>query len=396
MAPDSSLTILLALKDRTGFTLRWMAYADAIRFPFKVLIADGGADESLPKVLSDRGRFPQVDYEYVRFPYDATYADYYAKVDDALCRVQTPLVALADNDDFFVVDGVRDAAQFLLDHPDYSTCGGQCAAFWVSGSQGSDPLYGSRIEWKSSLDRQSVEEDTARARIRYQSLRATYPIYYHVRRTADCREHFRTLREVNLTDLFLVEYFLWFLTAIAGKTKQLESLYIARQWNSPGGSGTAHLETFGDWFGRMLVPSWSSDFTKFVDATATALASRDGIALDEARRWVIDSYRMLVAPALLEDLQDEPTITARMALAVGMFRRLLRLPLQHPVRRAARMMYRRFQPISVDAVHGTQFRRRRVNHAAAAFEPIRQFLSNAKSSTPGRPPGSRSDSGKLL
>ena len=184
LTADSSLTILLLLKDRAGFTLRWMAYADALHFPFKVLIADGGADESLTQVLSDRSRFAQVDYEYVRFPYDATYADYYAKIDEALRRVGTPLVALADNDDFFVVDGVRDAAQFLLAHPDYATCGGQCAAFWVGGSQVSDRLYGSQIEWKCSLDRQSVEENTARERIRDQSLRATYPIYYHVRRTA--------------------------------------------------------------------------------------------------------------------------------------------------------------------------------------------------------------------
>ena len=46
MTADNELTILLTLKDRAPFTFRWMSYANSIRFPFKVLIADGGADET--------------------------------------------------------------------------------------------------------------------------------------------------------------------------------------------------------------------------------------------------------------------------------------------------------------------------------------------------------------
>ena len=42
---DKSLTIILVIKDRASYTLRWMAYADRISFPYKVLIADGGKDE---------------------------------------------------------------------------------------------------------------------------------------------------------------------------------------------------------------------------------------------------------------------------------------------------------------------------------------------------------------
>ena len=113
MTADNELTILLTLKDRPLFTFRWMAYANSIRFPFKVLIADGGKDETVPKVLSDKTNFPNVNYEYIRYPYDVTYAEYYSKVVDALSHVKTPFAVMADNDDFFIVEGLRLAVEFL-------------------------------------------------------------------------------------------------------------------------------------------------------------------------------------------------------------------------------------------------------------------------------------------
>src|SRR5712692_10550063 len=150
MTADNELTILLTLKDRALFTFRWMSYVNSINFPFKVLIADGGKNEAVPKVLSNRANFPNIDYEYIRYPYDQTYAEYYSKVVDALSRIKTPFVVMADNDDFFIVNGLRRAVQFLSSHPEYIACGGQCAFFWVNSSTLNEReglLYGDQIEW---------------------------------------------------------------------------------------------------------------------------------------------------------------------------------------------------------------------------------------------------------
>lgn len=371
------LTIVLPVKDRATFTRRWLAYASASGLPFKVVIADGGADETIATMVSTDAVFSRLDCEYLRFPYDATYADYYAKVHQALEHVGTPLVALADNDDFLAPEGVQQAADFLLQHPDYTSCGGQCAVFWVEPEADEEALYGRGVEWKISLDAQSVTADTARERIRTQSLRATYPIFYHVHRAERLRHRFRLVREANLQDLFLVEYLLWFLTAIDGKTHQLDTLFVARQWNSPGSSGLAHVEQFGDWLGRMLVPSWSDDFARFVAITSAALAARDGLSADEARRAIIESYRMLVAPALLADLLAEPTTSVPMTVVAGVARRLLRLPEAHLLRRAGRAAYRRVPWIAADAVRGTELRARRVAGADRAFAPVREFLTHS-------------------
>src|SRR5712692_11181932 len=172
---DRDLTVLLPLKGRPEFTLRWMKYADSVRFPFHVLIADGSEDETGPKILSNKANFPNVNYEYMRYPYDQTYAEYYSKVVDALSHVKTPFAVMADNDDLFIVTGLRKAVQFLSSHPEYITCGGQCAFFWLTSSTMNECeglLYGDQIEWKCSCDAQSMTAETARERIRNQSLSA--------------------------------------------------------------------------------------------------------------------------------------------------------------------------------------------------------------------------------
>ena len=163
------LTIVLPLRDRVPYTRRWMEYASACAFPFKVLIADGGSDDSAQALLADKRRFPNVDYEYVRYPEDKGYPDFYAKMADAMRRVQTPYVALVDNDDFLVVDGASKAIEFLASNGDYVSCGGQGAALWVVpgvGKEGGDCLYGERVEWKCTRESDSLTGKIAAERLR--------------------------------------------------------------------------------------------------------------------------------------------------------------------------------------------------------------------------------------
>ena len=378
---DPRLTVVLTLKDRAEFTWRWMAYANAVRFPFKVLIADGGRDESVPRILADRSRYSAVDYEYVRYPYDASYSDYYAKTADALARVATPYAALGDNDDLFIVGGLAQAADFLDANADYAACGGQCAAFWVTPATEDAPRqYGERIDWKFSNNAHSEASTSARERIRNQSLGAD-DIFYHVLRAPHLVRMFARVRELDPSDLFLVEQLISYLTAIEGKIKQLDTLYIARQQNSPGSSGGAHQQQFGGWWGRMLVPTWSRDFTRFLDITASELAAADGIAEDEARRWIVKSYRLSVAPSLLSDLLQEETITPTMPVVTQLVRALVGRPESSLVKRAIRRLYRRSSLISFDAVYATEYLATPASNAAREFEVVRKFLEQGQSST---------------
>jgi len=377
MIPGDHLTILLALKDRVPFTHRWLAFARA-HLPFKILIADGGSDDTVAALVAER-KSQGLDVEYVRYPFDGSYTDFYAKLADALSRVTTPFVVMADNDDLFIPHGLESAVEFMLAHPDHVACGGQCALFWVAGSgtsMAADRTYGNDIVWKGSSQLFSDVADSSKRRLLERSQGAN-DVFYAVHRTDLLHRHFEAVRDCGPRDLFLMEELVMFLTAIAGKTRQLDTLYIARQQDSPGSSAGAHQAQFGDWYDRMLVPTWSEDFTRVADCAAAALSRADGIPYDEARRTVVEAYKMSVAPFLLADLIEQPTVSFSTPLVLQVVRRLVNLPRTSLVRRLFQWGYRRAQWVSHDFVHGTEFRTRRSREAALEFTPVLTFLASA-------------------
>ncbi len=376
MSADANLTILLTLKDRAPFTRRWLDYAVATKLPYRILVADGSSDDQAEEPVAAR-RAAGLDVERVRYPVDATYVDYYAKVADALSRVTTPFVVLADNDDLFIPNGLASAVRFLFDNPAYVACGGQCAVFWLSADaapEDGSAVYGRAVEWKSSSQMHSDVADTASGRIIDQSLGAS-DVWYAVHRTPLLRRHFEIVKAFSPHDLFFMEQLVAFLTATAGKCRQLDQLYIARQQDSPESSGGDHQERFGSWFDRMLLPTWSADFTRFVELAAGELARADNVPLEDAKRTITDAYKMSVAPSLLADLLAQPTITPAMPLVLQIVNRVVRLPRQSPIRRIAQRWYRRAQWVSHDFVHGTELRTRRAHDADEAFARVRAFLT---------------------
>jgi glycosyltransferase domain-containing protein len=384
----AQLTILLPLKDRVPFTRRWLEYAASVGLPFRILIADGGSDGSVAEIAA-ASKSGGLDVEYLRYPFDRTYADYYVKLADALSRVTTPFVVLCDNDDLFIPEGLAGAVEFLSANPDYVACGGQCAVFWLAGrgaAAGADTTYGESIEWKCSSQFSTDVAETAAARLRERCLGAN-DVFFAVHRTGLLRQYFEAVRDCNPHDLFLMEQLVMFLTAIAGKTRQLDALYIARQQDSPGSSGGSHQAQFGDWYDRMLLPTWSGDFTRIVDCASAALARADGIPVEEARRAVVESYKMSVAPSLLADLVEEPTVSWSMPVVLQLVRSLVKLPKTSILRRVTHACYRQARWLSHDFVHGTEFRTRRSRAAARELLPVRTFLTAPRRALPSNGAG---------
>ena len=255
-------------------------------------------------------------------------SDFYAKLADALSRVTTPFVVMADNDDFFIPQGLTRAVEFLLAHPDHVACGGQCAMFWLGRTSGAQATHLRRPRSTGSAAARFRPTSPTRReqRLRERCLGAN-DVFYAVHRTDLLRSHFEAVRDCNPRDLFLMEQLVMFLTAIAGKTRQLDTLYIARQQDSPGSSGGAHQDEFGDWYDRMLLPTWSEDFTRFVGLRDRGAGARrrHGRGRGPADRRA-SAYKMSVAPSLLADLVEEPTVSFSMPMVLQVVRRLVNLP----------------------------------------------------------------------
>lgn len=308
MNTEEMLTILLVLKDRTPFTIRWMNYAHKISFPYRIMIADGGKDKKVQAIFSKPGHFPNVSYQYIRYPYDQSYSDYYKKVADALSRVETQFVTVADNASFYVFNGLRRSAEFLYLHPDYSVCGGRVGYFKIGPFDKFSEhirIYGKEVQFFSKLyNLRNITDETATKRV-CNHFQHYAPTYYDVHRTEELRFYFEALTDVNIKDIFLAELFTSFLTVCAGKIRKLDYLYMLRQMGHRTSAAGAHIKKNGDHFDRMLLESWSDDFSKFVYAVASEVGKRDEVPKIDAQQQIRNGYRMHIAPHIVRALSTQ-------------------------------------------------------------------------------------------
>lgn len=124
---DAQLTILLTLKGRHLFTLRWLWHANRIKLPFPIFIADGEVHSTIARLIEDCSVFPNLLIEYHRS--DVTFYDFYQKIDDALSKIRTPYVVMSDNDDFLFPSGIIRSLNFLERSPAYVCAGGGGGTF---------------------------------------------------------------------------------------------------------------------------------------------------------------------------------------------------------------------------------------------------------------------------
>ena len=313
MEVDKNLTFVLTLKDRAPFTFRWMTYSNKISFPFKILIADGGRDSTVEEKLSKKDNFPNLNYEYIRYPYDKTFSEYFAKLADIVLRVKTPYVVLGDDDDFFLVEGLRKSVKFLQDNPDYAICGGRIAKFEIF-PDASKP-YGKNSDLTLLADVDSLKGRTSMERVQthFSQLISTF---YDIHRTADQIKNFKTLQDLDFKDLMFMEYLTSFSIIAKKKSKRESYLYLLRQINPIHSSSAEHKQLAGDDFDRMLKDSWSKDFTAFIREIAQCISEQDGINFNDAQKFLKKEYRKFIAPIIVNCLKQEAMIPRKAIIAV--------------------------------------------------------------------------------
>ncbi len=275
MTSSANLTILLPLKDRVPFTDRWLAYAASCRAAVphsdrrwrgrRHDRANGGGEEvsrSRHRIrpLSVRQHLRRLLREARRC---AVAGDHAVGRDGRQRRPVRPAGPGARRRisvGALRVRGVRRAMRGVL-------APGHRHFRW-----GRD-VTARTSNGNAAASSQPTSPTPPGERLR-ERCRGANDVFYAVHRTDLLRRHFEAVRDCNPRDLFLMEQLVMFLTAIAGKTRQLDTLYIARQQDSPGSSGGAHQDRFGDWFDRMLLPTWSEDFTRFVDCASRGAVTR--------------------------------------------------------------------------------------------------------------------------
>jgi glycosyltransferase domain-containing protein len=302
------LTILLPLKGRPLFTLRFLWHANKARLPYRFVVADGEAHPELARLLENSSKyFPALDIEYIRYPDDADLQHFYAKMMDALQRVRTPYVKIADNDDFLAPAGLEYCMDFLDAHADYVCCSGGIAGFSVQ-----TPLEDSlgrvvgpfnKVTYHYTPRDRSIDLNSVSATERVLAgLRNTWN-YYAVFRTPMLASLWKEVAELNPSGFALAERYLAMRTLTMGKAQSDPTIfsYWRQYWTSMqlhwSSSDTAVRRDFVYY---LLRSPFTEDFTRVLDRISGSLAELDGgNAAEIANRlreplaeWVRDLIRL--------------------------------------------------------------------------------------------------------
>jgi glycosyltransferase domain-containing protein len=312
---NSRLTVILPLRGRPLFTLRFLWHANAAQLPYKFIIADGEVKLSLARILEkSRAIFPNLDIDYIRYPDDTNFAGFFAKLTDALQRVQTPYAMIAANDDFLMFAGLERSLDFLDAHADYVCCGGGIGGFGVDmlkypmleGLRG--PF--SRLAYRyASYDRSfDLSSSSAFERL-IVGLRNTWS-YYGAFRTLELTTIWREATEINMSDLLLHEKFSAMRTLTLGKAKSDHKTfsYMRQYWTSQG------FASPNDWVHHLIRSHFNTDFDEILSRISRLTAAADGgnpeTIADNLRKdlaqWFGNYLQKIYGPtaALRRDIRD--------------------------------------------------------------------------------------------
>lgn len=302
---DDKLTILLTINRCPEYTFRWMTYNNKIRFPFKIVIADGGQDKTVFDILSNYKNFPNLDYKYVHYKESGRLSEFFYRVNHALTYVDTTYVLKAANDDFFLVEGIRKALSFLHTHPGYSSSRGEIYDFCVTGASEAryNSVYGYITYFKQFNPESSIVEDTAIKRIRH-SCANICVAWYDIYRTDQLKKYHQILHKLNPADIFFNARITDFLTVAEGKINREDSLFMLHQANQLQGEAAAFFKQFPTYKSWMQSATWQRDFNNFIQAVAESVSVKDVISPEEAGRQFAEMFHKLyLAPRLAQDKQ---------------------------------------------------------------------------------------------
>jgi glycosyltransferase domain-containing protein len=301
MAPR--LTIVMPLRGRNLFTLRFLYHANRLRMPFRFLIADGLVHPKLADMLENsRQYFPNLDIEYLRYPDDQDFSYFFNKMADALSRTTTPYAMLADNDDFLGPAGIASALDFLDANTDYIGCSGRIFGFSTYSGLGNrgGGLRGrlNRLFAYYRLGDASAEAISARFT---GSLVQLWP-YYAIVRTDALATVCREVAEISFSDLQVHESFHVLRLLSLGRVRMLGSVTtLMRQ------TGTSLNASFKkDWVHHLVRSRLTHDIDALVMRISTAAAAHgaDQAAIREQVYDLLDGKFRQMVKATYGSLQE--------------------------------------------------------------------------------------------
>lgn len=280
---DKQLTIVLTLKDRTPFTYRWMKYMNDIICPYPILIADGGEDRLIEAHLENIENYPNLNYTYIRYPYDIDLGAFYKKFVDVINRVETPYLLFADNDDFYLLDNIMSFINFLDENLDFVSCGGQNISLRLLTDKNeivNNPNAKKYMATSANLDR-TVTSDSGPERISYFMKNVErynlWGSYYMIHRTSAVMKSVDFLKDYEFKEIVAFEIHVHMSLLLIGKYMQLNLPFYIRQEGTS--QLTGEINKSNNLIERFIKNNTFGEIHKSIDALTPALKENEKVEI---------------------------------------------------------------------------------------------------------------------
>ena len=255
--------------NRSEFLIRQLEYYAATNYPYRVAVADSSDDHHRSRIEAAIARLKdRLKVAYHHLPKTNDYTCLKHLVDTA----QTPYAVYCGDDDFFFTSGALKAVEFLEGHAEYTGANGRGIIFTLDNTG----PYGRFVQLGEYVQK-GIEQTTAKDRLlgytsdysvllfSVQRIAVWQKMYQHVHRVPD-----RCMGGETLP---------CFLSAIYGRIKHLDHLYMVRQVHDQ----RYLLPDIYDWLtGPLWGPSFQLCRSFFVDA----LKETDGMDSVQAEQIV--------------------------------------------------------------------------------------------------------------
>ncbi|MFQ6026873.1 MAG: TIGR00180 family glycosyltransferase [Dehalococcoidia bacterium] len=285
-----NLTLLIPTKNRADFLIRLLAYYRDQGFQGQICIGDSSeaavVEQTRRAIAGFQNKLNIVYKEY----YDLNSATCLLRLLD---HVVTPYAALLPDDDFLIPNGLQQCIAFLEEHSDYSAAHGVGALVQLQSDGAYGPVLGA-----SYYRQPNNEEDAAPDRLLHHL--SNYGVsLFSVHRTECWKLMYQGVDTLSDTT-FAAELLPCCLSAVLGKIKELDCLYLVRQ---------VHEQRYllPDKYDWITSEGWLPSYQKFRDRLVEELTRQSEISVNAAGEVVKQAFWTYLAGALSQKWSDRYT-----------------------------------------------------------------------------------------
>lgn len=267
-------SIVIPTYNRSGYLKRILSYYNDSHVVCNIIVADGSSDKIKKLNKETVSSFPGIKIQHLDKYSFETPLD--VRIADALEHVTTKHCVFCADDDFIILNGIKQVVDFLEKNPDFAAAHGRYISFHLED----DGKGKQQFCWKPAYSNESITFSDPETGLSHHLSDYSQPTFQAVYRT----DVLKLILEENaklMLDGLLAELLLSMLTVIYGKVKCLDVLYSARDAGSPTSGG--YRRDLNDAIENGI---YDDEYAKFRECLAQHLCQQSQLDAEASRKIV--------------------------------------------------------------------------------------------------------------